>query len=128
MAIDPTAALSSLGSPAVPPIDPASLPAAVRNGTAQDKKAYTAALSFEQMLIGQLTQSLTDTTDPAGSSDSGSSDSSSDSSSADGTDSSSTTDPSLGVYQQMLPEQLASAITAGGGLGLAADIYKSFKA
>jgi hypothetical protein len=41
---------------------PAVLPAEVRNGTKEDKKAYSAALGFESMLVKQLTKSLTDST------------------------------------------------------------------
>ena len=40
------------------PISNASLPAEVRNGTTQDKKDYKSAQGFEQMLVGQLVQSM----------------------------------------------------------------------
>ena len=42
-----------------PPEVPATaLPAAVRNGTDDDKQAYKAALGFEQILLGQLVERL----------------------------------------------------------------------
>jgi Rod binding domain-containing protein len=99
---------------ALPPIDQAALPAEVRNGTKQDKKAYEAALGFERMLLGELTKSLADTAKPAGS------DASDDS--GDGTQ-----DAASSMYMQMLPDQLADAVTSAGGLGLAQSFYKSIK-
>jgi Rod binding domain-containing protein len=102
---------------ALPPIDQAALPAEVRNGTKQDKKAYEAALGFERMLLGELTKSLADTAKPAGS------DEGDDSGAAgDGTQ-----DAASSMYMQMLPDQLADAVTAGGGLGLAQSFYQQIK-
>jgi Rod binding domain-containing protein len=99
---------------ALPPIDQAALPAEVRNGTKQDKKAYEAALGFERMLLGELTKSLADTAKPAGS-DEGD----------DGGDG--TQDAASSMYMQMLPDQLADAVTAAGGLGLAQSYYQTIK-
>jgi Rod binding domain-containing protein len=101
---------------ALPPIDQAALPAEVRNGTKQDKKAYEAALGFERMLLGELTKSLADTAKPAGS------DESDDSASGDGSQ-----DAASSMYMQMLPDQLADAVTSGGGLGLAQSFYQTIK-
>ncbi|MEA2391626.1 MAG: hypothetical protein QOK31_1735, partial [Solirubrobacteraceae bacterium] len=67
----------------LPPIDQATLPADIRNGSKQDKQAYTAALGFERMLLGELTKAMADTAQPAGSDGSDASDSS------DGSDASS---------------------------------------
>lgn len=100
---------------ALPPIDQAALPAEVRNGTKQDKKAYEAALGFERMLLGELTKSLADTAKPAGSDDGG------DDTSSDGSDG--TQDAASSMYMQMLPDQLADAVTANGGTGLARSLY-----
>jgi Rod binding domain-containing protein len=111
---------------ALPPIDQAALPAEVRNGTKQDKKDYEAALSFERMLLGELTKSLVDTAQPAGSDD-GSGDSSGDTS-TDGVDTSGQPqDASTSMYMQMLPDQLADAVTSAGGLGLAQSFYHTLK-
>ena len=105
---------------ALPPIDQAALPAEVRNGTKQDKKAYEAALSFERMLLGELTKSLADTAKPAGSDDG------SDSSGTDGSDGQ-TQDAASSMYMDMLPDQLADAVTSAGGLGLAQSFYQTLK-
>jgi Rod binding domain-containing protein len=105
----------------LPPIDQATLPADIRNGSKQDKQAYTAALGFERMLLGELTKQMAETAKPAGSDDSDSS------GSGDGTDSSQSTDAASSMYQQMLPDQLADAVTESGGLGLARSFYDSMK-
>ena len=94
---------------ALPPIDQASLPAEVRNGSKQDKKAYQAALGFERMLLGELTKAMAETAKPA-----------------DG-DEGQTQDVASSIYLQMLPDQLADAVTAHGGLGLAQSFYDSIK-
>jgi Rod binding domain-containing protein len=97
---------------ALPPIDQAALPAEVRNGTKQDKKAYQAALGFERMLLGELTKAMADTAKPV---DGG------------GDASSQPQDAASTMYMQMLPDQLADAVTANGGLGLAKGFYDSMK-
>jgi Rod binding domain-containing protein len=84
-------------------IDPISLPADVRNASPQDKALYEASLQFESILTEQLTQEL----DPANQ-DTG------DDSSAPG-------------YGQMLPGAFAQGLTNAGGLGLADELYRSFK-
>ena len=101
---------------ALPPVDQATLPAEVRNGTKQDKKAYEAALGFERMLLGELTKSLADTAKPAGSDESD-----------DGATDGGTQDAASSMYMQMLPDQLADAVTAAGGLGLAQSLYHTIK-
>jgi Rod binding domain-containing protein len=102
---------------ALPPIDQAALPAEVRNGTKQDKKAYQAALGFERMLLGELTKSLADTAKPAGTDDSDDG----------GSDGGGTQDAASSMYMQMLPDQLADAVTSAGGLGLAQSFYQTIK-
>ena len=92
----------------LPPIDPAALPADVRNGTPQQRKSYEAALGFERMLVQQLTKAMADTTKTGGDED--------DSSGA-----------ATSTYRAMLPDALADGITASGGLGLAGQIYKELK-
>lgn len=102
----------SYGSSALPPVDQALLPAEVRNGSAKDKKAYQAALGFERVLLGELTKALADTAKPADESDGG-----------DGQ----SHDAASSMYMQMLPDQLADSIVAGGGIGLAESLYRSIK-
>ena len=92
----------------IPPIDNALLPAEVRDGSATDKKSYQAALGFERMLLGELTKAMADTAKPSEDDQSG--------------------DAATTTYMQMLPDQLADAVTANGGLGLAKSIFDSVKA
>jgi Rod binding domain-containing protein len=94
----------------LPPIDQASIPAEVRNGSKQDKQSYQAALGFERMLIGELTKAMADTAKPA-----------------DGGDGAEPKDAASSMYMQMLPDQLADSMIAGGGLGLAQGFYESVK-
>jgi Rod binding domain-containing protein len=101
---------------ALPPINQAALPAEVSGGTPKDKKAYQAALGFERMLLGELTKAMADTAKPIDGSD-GSGDESSDQ----------PQDAASSMYAQMLPDQLADAVTAGGGLGLAQSFYQTIK-
>ena len=97
---------------ALPPIDQAALPAEIRNGSAKDKKTYQAALGFERMLLGELTKAMADTAKPVDGS---------------GGDSGQPEDAASSMYMQMLPDQLADAVTASGGLGLAQSFYQSIK-
>ena len=115
----------TVGPTGLPPIDQSLIPASVRNGSAQDKKDYTAALGFEQMLVGQLTKAMTSTANPVG--DGSSNDDGTGSSGDDTTASSSSTDAATSTYLQMLPDQLASSIMSNGGLGLAQSFYQAIK-
>jgi flagellar protein FlgJ len=90
----------------LPPIDASLLPPEIRDGSKQDKQTYQAALGFERMLLGELTKALAETAKPSDDSQQ---------------------DAASSMYMQMLPEQLADSVTAGGGLGLAQDLYKSVK-
>ena len=111
MSVDP---LSSM-----PIVPDTALPADVRNGTTQDKQAYTAALGFERQLLTQLTQAMVSTTQDD-------SDSSSDSS--DDTDAGfGSSDSVTQAYNQMLPDQLADGLMASGGTGLAENLYRALR-
>jgi hypothetical protein len=102
------------------PIDPAAIPADVRNGSPERQKTYQGAMAFEQMLVEQLTSSLTTDASSTDDTTDGSGDGSSD-------DSGATTDTSGlgGPYASMLPSAFAQGIEAGGGLGLAEQITNS---
>ena len=106
---------------ALPPIDQATLPAAIRNGSKQDKQEYAAALGFERMLLGELTKAMADTAKPIDGGDSG------DSGDDGDTGTSQSQDAASAMYMQMLPDQLADAVTANGGLGLAQSFYDNLK-
>ena len=90
---------------ALPAIPETALPREVREGTADDRKAYRAALGFERMLVLQLAEQVAEST--KGSGEEGS-------------------EPAgAEAYRSMLADSLADSIASGGGLGLAKDIYKS---
>jgi Rod binding domain-containing protein len=91
----------------LPPVDNATLPAAVRNGSAEDKSNYKAALQFERQLVEQLTETMAKTT--------GDSDEKSSSATSQ-------------QYKQMLPGVMADAVMGSGGLGLARTIAENLKA
>jgi Rod binding domain-containing protein len=106
--------MSTIDTSSLPPINPASEPASVRNGNQAAKNAYKVGLAFEQVLVTQLAQQLAAT---AGNS--------SDSSSGGSSDSSSGlmgSDPASSMYSQMLPQALTSSVMSAGGLGLAAQL------
>jgi Rod binding domain-containing protein len=81
---------------------PSVLPAEVRKGGKAAKEAYGAALGFEQMLVKQLTKSLTDSTAVGGGENGG----------------------APAAYRDMISDQIAGAITQAGGIGLAENLYK----
>ena len=83
----------------IPPIDSSLLPADVRSGSPERRRAYEAGLGFERMLLTQLAKQLAETTG------------------ADDNASAATK-----TYRDMLPETLADGVVAGGGLGLAKDL------
>ena len=85
------------------------LPASVRNGSDEQKQTYKAALGFERVLLGQLMQSMTDTTQATGGDDDASS------------------DAATNMYKQMLPDQLTDSLIAGGGTGLAENLYRALQ-
>ena len=94
----------------LPPIDQSLLPPDVRKGTSADRKEYAAALGFERTLVNELTKVMADTAKPV-----------------DAEDGDSPQDAASSMYVQMLPDQLADAITQNGGLGLARSFYHAIK-
>jgi len=78
----------------LPPIADSALPFEIRNGTDADRRAYRAALGFEAMLTDQLLK----TAKLGG-------------------------PLSEGPYAGTLRDNLGSALTTGGGLGLAGQLY-----
>lgn len=96
------------------PVAPVARPAGVT-----DQKLWDTATQFENLFVQQLTQQLQDTVQPQD-------DSSDDSSDDSGDDTDTTvgaTDATSQYYSQLLPGALADGITAGGGLGLAQQLY-----
>jgi Rod binding domain-containing protein len=94
--------------PGLPVISDALLPASVRNGSASDKQDYKAALGFEQLLVGQLVQTMVgaDT----------------------GGDDDETPNPlASGPMAGQMQDALTGALMSAGGLGLAGQIYKGMQ-
>ena len=104
------------------PIDSAMLPADVRSGGPKERKLYEAALGFERLLTGELTKSLASAL--GGSDESGDSSAASDDSGGTSSGSSAATD----IMKGQLPDQLATALQQGGGLGLAHALYRAMTA
>ena len=99
--------MSQLGASALPPISEAAMPREVREGSAEDKQTYRAALGFERVLVAQLAEQMAKAA-KAGAEDE---------------------DAPAGqnVYEEMLTDALADGVIAGGGLGLAPDLYRTLR-
>jgi hypothetical protein len=106
--------------PGLPTISDTLLPADVRSGSQSDKDKYKTAMGFEQMLVGQLVQTMTGSdSSAADTSDSG-----------DGDDSTAldTANPmSSGPMAGQMQDALTGALMSAGGLGLAGQIYKGMR-
>jgi Rod binding domain-containing protein len=91
---------------ALPPLPAGTvLPASVRNASPEAQKDYRTALAFERVLVGQLTKAMQATV-PVDDEQSGA---------------------ATKTYRDMLPDTMADALVAGGGIGLAADLVRSLK-
>jgi len=87
-------------------------PAWVRNGSPATKQSYAAALSFEEALVQQLSQTLVQSSGLGGeqSSESG--------------EEQATGGPASGELSSLLPQSLTEGVMSTGGLGLAAELVK----
>jgi Rod binding domain-containing protein len=83
----------------LPPVPETALPAAVRNGSAQDKRSYAAALGFEQVMLGQLVKAMVPE-------DSG---------------------LASGPYGSAVTDAFAQGISNSGGIGLAAQLFQTMQ-
>ena len=86
------------GLDALPSIPATSLPVEVRNGSAEDQKAYKAALGFERVLLQSVVGDMTK---------------------AGGLDSS--------PYASTIQDSFSDALVAGGGLGLGEQLYHALR-
>ena len=91
---------------------PGIVPADVRNAGAQAEQTYRAALGFERMLTEQLTKTMSTGASALGGEEDG----------EEGGETAATA-----AYKDMLPGQLADAVTNAGGLGLAHDLYLTMR-
>ncbi len=109
---------AATGSTGLPIVNQATEPEWVRKGSAATQKAYQSALSFEETLVEQLSQSLASTSGLSGESEgqSGSEEGGSSSSGAGGSQLSS-----------MLPQALTTSVMDAGGLGLAAQMTRNLE-
>jgi len=94
-------------------------PAWVRKGSASTQKAYQTALAFEEMLVEQLSKSLTATSGLE--SESGQEGESSAQGDSSGMGSSSS------PFSSMLPQALTSGVMSAGGLGLVAQMTRQLE-
>jgi len=109
--MDPTSSSASLRSsplslgsspgpsPSLAVIPDTALPRDVRAGSAADKRAYKAALGFEQVLLGQLVKEMTASA------------------------------PSLtdGPRGDAVTDAMTDALASAGGIGLAPQLYTTLK-
>jgi Rod binding domain-containing protein len=107
-------AVDSLPTTSLPAIDQAREPASVRDGSPATQKAYQTALSFEEMLVQQLSQSLVQTSGLSGEGE-GEGEGSSEEGSSGG-------EAGSGVLSSMLPQTLTEGMMRQGGLGLATQL------
>ena len=111
MSVDPASALSPASLSAGLPTVAASVePAFVRNGSTAVKSAYKEAVGFEEMLVEQLSKSMSET---SGLTEGGQEGGSGESEEGGG---------SMSLVSSMLPQTLAESLTRGGGLGLATQL------
>jgi len=103
-------AQDAAASSAIPPVARALEPTWIRNGSAQVQREYALGLEFEQLLVRQLATSLTENGEAGteGETEGGG-------------------EASSSVLKSMLPGALADGVTAGGGLGLAAEMARQMQ-
>ena len=92
---------------------PGLIPADVRKAGKEAEQTYRAALGFERMLTEQLTKTMSTSASALGGGG------------EDGEEGGETAATS--AYKDMLPGQLADAVTSAGGLGLAHDLYLTMR-
>ena len=83
---------------ALPQIPAAAIPAEVRKGSAEDQKAYRAALGFERLMLQSLVKDMTKS---GGLADS--------------------------PYAGAIEDSMGDALVAGGGLGLGEQLYHALR-
>ena len=91
---------------------PGIVPADVRKEGRHADETYRAALGFERMLTEQLTKTMATGASALGGGEDG----------EEGGETAATS-----AYKDMLPGQLADAVTSAGGLGLAHDLYLTMR-
>jgi Rod binding domain-containing protein len=125
----PPSGPSPLSAPGLPPVNQALEPAWVRTGSASTQKAYASALAFEQVLVQQLSQSMTATSGLGG--EGGESSEGSEAGSSEGSDAGSSGGAGMsagsGQLSSLLPQALSGGVMSAGGLGLAAQLTRALE-
>jgi hypothetical protein len=122
-----TATTAAAGLPAsagLPLVNQALEPASVRNGSSATQKAYAAALNFEDMLVQQLSQSLTQASG-AGEGEGGTEGEGSEG--AEGTSALGGGEAANGELSSLLPQSLTEGVMSQGGLGLAQQLMPALQ-
>lgn len=86
------------------PIDSAAFPPEVRAAGPAGERLYEAALGFESVLLSQLASGLADSVGGGGDGGAG-----------------------TAMLGQLLPDALGQSVAAGGGTGLALELYRSLQ-
>lgn len=107
MTLGPLAGLSQAGPPQ---IATGEIPASIRDGTPDAKRAYAQGLEFERVLVNQLAQQLAGSVSGAGE--------------ANGSDGSSQT-AGTPDYSSFIQQALTQGISSTGGLGVAMEIARA---
>ena len=81
------------------------LPREIRDAGVGAQQEYRSALAFERLLLGQLTKAMQAS---IGGGEEGAS-------------------AATQAYRNMLPDTMADALVAGGGIGLASDLVRSLR-
>jgi Rod binding domain-containing protein len=110
----PLSSGAPLSSSDLPAVNQTLEPAWVRKGSAATQKAYETALAFEQMLVEELSQSLTASSGLGGESGV----------EGESTEGSPGSGGASGPLSSMLPQALTSGVMSAGGLGLAAQMTR----
>ncbi|HEY2767763.1 MAG TPA: hypothetical protein VGI76_05865 [Solirubrobacteraceae bacterium] len=97
-------------APTTTAVADAHLPPAVRDGAPGAKQAYETAQSFEEMLLGQLSQSLMQSSGLAGEGE------------GESGEAGASSDGAGGMLTSLLPQTLTEGVMRAGGLGLAAQL------
>ena len=91
----------------LPPLAPGTvLPADVRAAGPGAQQEYRTALAFERVLISQLTKAMQATV---------------------GGDEDGAGGAATQTYRNMLPDTMADALVAGGGIGIASDLVRALR-
>jgi Rod binding domain-containing protein len=91
----------------IPPVElpgGVALPPEVRAAGPDVQKDYRSALAFERVLLGQLTKAMQATVAPEGE-----------------------VSAATKAYQDRMPDTMADALIAGGGIGLASNLVRALK-